>query len=94
MELHDILIKPLITEKGTMLQESNKYLFQVALTSNKNRIKEAVEKTFDVSVVSVNICWNRGKEKRLGPRMTRTPDIKKAIVTLKSGDRIQIIEGL
>lgn len=94
MDLHDILIKPLITEKGTMLQESNKYLFQVALTSNKNRIKEAVEKTFDVSVVSVNICWNRGKEKRLGPRMNRTPDIKKAIVTLKSGDRIQIIEGL
>ena len=77
-----------------MLQEANKYLFQVALTANKNRIKEAIEKTFDVSVVDVNICWNRGKQKRLGPRMTRTPDIKKAIVTLKDGDRIQIIEAL
>ena len=94
MELQEVLVKPLITEKSTLLQDSGKYVFQVALKANKIMVKEAVERAFGVKVVSVNICWNRGKVKRFGPRMSRTPNIRKAVVTLRAGDRIQIIEGL
>lgn len=94
LELQEILVKPLITEKGTVQQESGKYTFQVSLQANKARIKQAVEKTFNVKVLAVNICLNRGKAKRYGPRMLRTPDMKKAIVTLRPGDKIQLIEGL
>lgn len=94
MELQEVLVKPLITEKSTLLQDSGKYVFQVALKANKIMVKEAVEWAFGVKVVSVNICWNRGKVKRFGPRMSRTPNVRKAVVTLRAGDRIQIIEGL
>ena len=94
MELQEVLVKPLITEKSTLLQDSGKYVFQVAFKANKIMIKEAVERAFGVKVVDVNICWNRGKVKRFGPRMSRTPNVKKAVVTLRAGDRIQIIEGL
>ena len=94
MELEEVLVKPLVTEKSTLLQDSGRYVFQVALKANKIMIKQAVEKWFGVKVVAVNICWNRGKEKRFGPRMSRSPDIKKAIITLRAGDRIEIVEGL
>lgn len=94
MHLQEVLVKPLVTEKSTLLQDSGRYVFQVALKANKIMVKQAVEKAFGVKVTSVNICWNRGKEKRFGPRMSRTPDIKKAVVTLRTGDRIEIVEGL
>ena len=94
MELQQVLVKPIITEKSTLLQEDGKYVFHVAPRANKIMIKEAVQKAFGVTVIDVNICKVRGKEKRYGPRLTRTPDVKKAIVTLLAGDRIQLIEGL
>lgn len=94
MELQQVLVKPIITEKSTLLQESGKYVFHVAPRANKIMIKEAVQKAFGVTVIDVNICKVRGKEKRYGPRLIRTPDVKKAIVTLLAGDRIQLIEGL
>ena len=94
MELQQVLIKPIITEKSTLLQEVGKYVFHVAPRANKILIKEAVQKAFGVTVIDVNICKVRGKEKRYGPRLIRTPDVKKAIVTLLAGDRIQLIEGL
>ncbi len=94
LELHEVLVKPLITEKGTVQQELSKYTFHVSSHANKALIKQAVEKTFNVKVIHVNICLNRGKAKRFGPRMMRTPDMKKAIVTLRPGDKIQLIEGL
>ncbi len=94
MELQEVLVKPLITEKSTLLQEVGKYVFHVAPKANKVRIREAVEKSFGVVVIDVNICRVRGKLKRYGPRLSRTPDMKKAIVTLRPGDRIQLIEGL
>jgi len=94
LELQQVLVKPIITEKSTLLQEVGKYVFHVAPRANKILIKEAVQKAFGVTVIDVNICKVRGKEKRYGPRLIRTPDVKKAIVTLLAGDRIQLIEGL
>ena len=94
MNIHQILVKPTITEKSTLLQESGKYTFQVAPRANKVQVKEAVEKSFDVTVIDVNITKIHGKRKRYGPRIAKQPDIKKAVVTLAEGDRINLIEGL
>ncbi len=94
MNIHQVLIKPTITEKSTLLQESGKYTFQVAPKANKVQVKEAVEKSFDVTVLDVNITKIHGKRKRYGPRLAKQPDIKKAVVTLKAGGRINLIEGL
>ena len=94
MNISQVLLKPTITEKSTLLQESGKYTFQVAPRANKMQVKEAVEKSFDVTVMDVNITKLHGKRKRYGPRIAKKPDIKKAVVTLKSGDRINLIEGL
>ena len=94
MEISRVLLKPLITEKTTLMQEHGKYVFVIAKKANKVLVKEAVEKTFGVGVYSINICWSRGSQKRFGPRAKLTPDIKKAIVTLKAGEKIQLVEGL
>ena len=94
MNIHQVLIRPTITEKSTLLQESGKYTFQVALKANKVEVKEAVEKNFGVTVMDVNITKLHGKVKRFGPRMSRQPDVKKAVVTLQPGDRINLVEGL
>jgi large subunit ribosomal protein L23 len=94
MNIHRVLVKPVITEKSTLLQESGRYTFQVAPKANKVEIKEAVEKNFDVKVVDVNVTKTHGKLKRYGPRAAKQPDKKKAVVTLRPGDRINLIEGL
>ncbi len=94
MDIHRVLVKPTITEKSTILQESGKYTFEVAHKANKVEIKQAVEKNFNVKVLDVNICKLRGKRKRYGPRLAKQPDVKKAVVTLRAGDRINLIEGL
>ncbi len=94
MNIYRVLVKPTITEKSTILQESGKYTFQVAPKANKVEVKEAVEKSFDVTVLDVNITKIHGKRKRYGPRISKQPDIKKAVVTLAAGDRINLIEGL
>ncbi len=94
MKLQNVLLKPLITEKSTLLQESGKYVFQVAPKANKIMIKQSVELAFGVKVVDVNIAWNHGKAKRYGPRFSRASNIKKAVVTLRAGDKIQLVEGL
>ena len=94
MDIQHVLVKPTITEKSTLLQESGKYTFHIAPRANKVEVKEAVEKNFSVSVLSVNITKLRGKMKSYGPRVKKQPDTKKAVVTLKPGDRINLIEGL
>ena len=94
MNIHQILLKPTITEKSTILQESGKYTFRVDMKANKVMVKEAVEKSFDVTVIDVNITKTHGKRKRYGSRITKKPDLKKAVVTLAEGDRINLIEGL
>ena len=93
---HDVIVRPLImTEKGeTLKEEQNKFLFEVALRSNKRQIKEAVEKLFQVGVDEVNTCVMRGKVGRIGRRYGKRPNWKKAIVTLRDGDTIDFFEGV
>jgi len=90
----DILRKPLITEKSNDLLAQNKYTFLVDLDANKIEIRQAVESLFKVKVEKVNTMRVKGKIKRVRRIPGRTPDRKKAIVTLKEGDRIEIFEGL
>jgi len=94
VNIYQVLLKPTITEKSTLLQESSIYTFQVDLKANKSQVKEAVEKNFDVTVRDVNITKLHGKRKRYGQKFKKMPDIKKAVVTLRPGDRINLIEGL
>ena len=94
MHISSVLLRPTITEKSTLLQEAGQYTFEIAPKANKTLVKQAVEQNFNVTVLSVNITMNRGKKKRYGPRFKKRPDVKKAVVTLRQGDRINLIEGL
>lgn len=94
INVYEVLRRPLVTEKGTYLQEQNKYLFEVAIGANKPQVKQAVEKAFDVTVEAVNLMTVAGKRKRYGRAITKRPDWKKAVITLKEGDKIQIFEGV
>jgi len=94
MNSFDILRRPIITERSTMLQERGRYVFEVATGSTKLQIKEAVEEAFDVKVVKVNTMNVRGKTKRFGPREMLARSWKKAVVTLQAGDSITIFEGV
>ncbi len=87
---HEIIIRPLVTEKNTLLMEKNKYCFEVLRTASKPEIKHAVETIFDVTVTRVHTMNVRGKLKRRGRATGYTRDWKKAIVTLAPGDQIEI----
>lgn len=93
---HDVIIKPLVlTEKGELIREdNNQYLFKVAYKATKPEIKAAVESLFNVDVSDVNTMIVRGKPGRLGRRMGKRPNWKKAVVTLKEGDAIEFFEGV
>ncbi|MDP6824198.1 MAG: 50S ribosomal protein L23 [Dehalococcoidia bacterium] len=93
MSLFDVLIRPIVTEQSTLLQERGKYVFQVQKGANKADVKAAVEKVFEVTVVDVNTMTIKGKSKRFGPRPVTRPNWKKAVVTLRAGDTIQLFEG-
>jgi len=94
MNLYEILRRPSITEKNTALQAQGKYVFEVAGEANKQQVKQAVEATFKVSVTAVNVTTVPGKKKRMGRRIVQTPSWKKAVVTLKPGDKIELFEGV
>jgi large subunit ribosomal protein L23 len=94
MHLYEILRHPLITEKATLLQEGNKYAFEVAKTSTKAQIKEAVERAFKVKVIKVNVITVPGRRTRMGRREVLTPSWKKAIVSLEPGHKIVFFEGV
>ena len=94
MQVFDILRRPVITEKSTILQEEGRYTFAVALNATKHQIKEAVEEAFNVDVLQVNTMHVRGKRKRFGPRIAQGRSWKKAIVLLSPGDTITIFEGV
>lgn len=87
MREHDVIIKPLLTEKSYAGTENKKYTFVVAKKANKTEIKLAVEKIFDVQVESVNTANVRGKLKRMGRSEGFTPSYKKAIVQLKADSK-------
>jgi large subunit ribosomal protein L23 len=89
----NILISPIITEKSSaQLQAQNSYSFKVSVNANKIEIKNAIERIFAVKVLSVNTIFMMGKPKRLGKYSGKRPDWKKAIVTLREGDKIADFE--
>ena len=90
----DILVRPLITEKTTVLMQEGKYAFVVAKTANKIEIAKAVETVFNVKVLAVNTVNVMGKTKRMGRHEGKRPDYKKAIVKLAPGERIEFFEGV
>ena len=94
MHLYEVLRRPLITEKNAVLQSQNKYVFEVMDKANKVQIKQAVEKAFKVSVSGVNVVIVPGKSRRVGRRIIQTQPCKKAIVTLKPGEKIEFFEGV
>jgi large subunit ribosomal protein L23 len=91
---YDVIIAPVITEKATMASEHNKVMFKVSRTATKPQIKEAVEKLFDVKVKSVNTLIREGKVKAFKGRIGQQSDVKRAIVTLEEGHRIDVTTGL
>ncbi len=95
LEEYQILRRPIITEKSSTLKENNnQVIFEVGCGANKSEIAKAVEKLFKVTVLSVKTQNRMGKRKRLGRHMGRRKDWKRAIVTLKEGDRVDFFEGV
>jgi large subunit ribosomal protein L23 len=91
---YDVVLSPIITEKATNASERNQVMFKVARTATKPQIKEAVEKLFDVKVKNVNTLIRKGKHKAFRGRLGEQSDVKKAIVTLEEGHRIDVTTGL
>ncbi|MFH1225862.1 MAG: 50S ribosomal protein L23 [bacterium] len=89
---HEVLIRPLITEKASGLAVINQYVFSVAPQANKIEIKKAIEELYGVSPIAVNIIKMRGKNVRSGRTQGQTKNWKKAIVTLKKGESIKVYE--
>jgi len=95
-EIHpySVLLRPLVTEKSTILAGHNQYVFEVARAANKMQIKQAVELAFSVHVKAVNVMNVRGRVRRFGRGPAAAPAWKKAIVTLAEGHKIELIEGV
>jgi large subunit ribosomal protein L23 len=95
-EIHPyaVLLRPIITEKTTVLTGADKYVFEVDVRANKNQIREAIQVAFNVRVSEVNTMVMKGKPKRFGRKVVNRPNWKKAIVTLVPGDKIELFEGI
>ena len=93
MEEHDIMIRPVITEKSTTLMAEGKYVFEVAKSGNKIEIAKAISQIFKVKVASVNTINVEGKVKRMGRSVGKRSDYKKAIVKLAAGETIEFFEA-
>lgn len=92
---HDIIRKPVITEKSMASMAEKKYTFIVHVDANKSQIKRAVEEVFNVKVESVNTINGLGKTKRMGVHVGKRPDYKKVIVTLtEESNGIEFFEGM
>ena len=94
LNIYEIIKQPLVTEKNTILQAQGKYVFEVADGASKHQIKQAVEKAFNVKVVAVNVMLVPGRSKRAGRKQVLTQPWKKAVVTLRPGDKIVLFEGV
>ena len=91
---YDVIVAPVITEKATTASEFNKVVFKVAIKATKPQIKEAIEKLFDVKVKSVNTLVRKGKSKAFRGTFGSQSDVKRAVVTLEDGHRIDVTTGL
>ena len=95
MHIYDVLIRPVVTEKSVINTDLGQYTFEVDMRANKMQVKDAVELAFKVTVENVNIMVMPAKVNRRGKReFMRSNKWKKAVVTLKPGDRIQLFEGV
>lgn len=94
MHIYEVLRRPVVTEKGTLLKEENKYVFEAERKASKAQIKAAVEKAFGVTVIAVNVINMPPKARGFGRLRGRRSEWKKAVVTLKEGDKIEIFEGV
>ena len=91
---YDVIVAPVITEKATTASEFNKVVFKVSGKATKPQIKEAVEKLFDVKVKSVNTLVRKGKVKAFRGTLGSQSDVKRGVVTLEEGHRIDVTTGL
>ena len=92
--LFDTIVSPTITEKATYLSEFNKIVFKVHKGANKNSIKKSIEKIFKVNVIKINTINLKGKTKLVKGKKSSRPGYKKAIVTLKKGQSIDLATGI
>lgn len=93
-DIYSVIKSPVITEKSTLKSAEGKVVFWVDTDANKNDVKEAVQKIFNVTVLDVNTQRVPGKVKRMGKFAGRRSTRKKAYVSLKEGDKIEIFEGV
>jgi large subunit ribosomal protein L23 len=91
---YDVILSPVITEKTTVASERNQFVFNVARKATKPEIKAAIESLFNVKVTGVNTMIRKGKVKRFRGTIGRLSDVKKAVVTLRDGDSIDVSTGL
>ena len=95
MHIEEVLIKPLLTEKSSIVTENaNRYVFQVQRKANKYQIKDAVEKMFDVKVTNVKTAVLPGKVKRAGKLTKKAASWKKAYVQIQEGQKLELYKGL
>jgi large subunit ribosomal protein L23 len=97
LDAYSTIIRPVVSEKATVLGDQGKYVFEVAPSANKIQIKQAVEQAFankKVQVAAVNILHVAGKTRRRGKSIGMTRSWKKAVVTLKAGQRLDLFEGV
>lgn len=90
MSVFGVIKRPVVTEKTTLGADLNQYVFEVSLESNKHQIRDAVEGLFDVRVTKVRTAIMQGKRKRFGRHFGKRSNWKKAVVTLREGDSIEI----
>ena len=90
----ELIRRPLVTEKTTLMSEHNQVAFEVLLDANKHEIKTAIQELFKVKVTAVNTLLTKGKTKRFRGRPGRRSDFKKAVVTLAEGDHIDVATGV
>ena len=94
IHLYDKIISPMVTEKSTNLSEQNKIVFKVPMSANKTNLKKNIEKIFKVNVVKVNIINKQIRNKLTRGRKTKVSGFKKAIITLKKGQSIDLTTGI
>ena len=94
INLYDKILNPLVTEKSTNMSEMNIVVFKVNRLINKNSVKKSIEKIFKVNVVKVNIINKQSRMKKVRGKKVRVPGYKKAIVTLKKGQNIDLTTGI
>jgi len=94
INLYDKIISPLVTEKSTNLSEQNKIVFKVPTNANKRNLKNNIEKIFKVNVTKINIINKQKRTKLTRGRKIKVPGFKKAIITLKKGQSIDLTTGI